>query len=72
MSMILSADELQALTGYRQQRRQLNWLRDTLRISAPRRADGMPVVSRAQVEYALAGKSPAASAAGPRWSKIAA
>lgn len=72
MNPILTADELQALTGYRQQRRQLAWLQTTLRIVAPRRADGMPVVSWAQVEAALGGKGPAAGTAAPRWSKMAA
>ena len=71
MKTILTADELQTLTGYRQQRRQLAWLQAKLRIAAPRRADGMPVVSWAQVEAALAGKTPAVGTAGPRWSKMA-
>jgi hypothetical protein len=72
MSLVLTREELQDLTGYRQQARQLEWLSDRLRIKAPRRADGMPIVSRAQVEDALAGKAQAAGAGGPRWSKIAA
>lgn len=72
MTVILTATELQALTGYRQPRRQLAWLQTTLRIAAPRRADGLPVVSWTQVEAALAGKSAPPATAGPRWSKIAA
>jgi hypothetical protein len=69
---LLTADELHALTGYRKPHRQLTWLQTTLRIAAPRRADGMPVVSWAQVEAALAGKAAPSATAGPRWSKLAA
>jgi hypothetical protein len=70
MSFLLTAAELRALTGYRQHARQLAWLRDRLKIAPPLRADGLPVVSHAQVEAALAGKSTPASNS-PRWSKIA-
>ena len=68
--MLLTAAELQELTGYRQHARQLQWLRKVLRLEAPRRADGMPVVLRSQVEAAMAGKTVAANR--PKWSKIAA
>ena len=68
--MFLSADDLRALTGYRQHARQLQWLATHLRISPPRRCDGLPVVSKVQVEEALAGKQHKALA-GPAWSKVA-
>ena len=70
LPLLLTADELHQLTGYRQHTRQVMWLRDCLKLTPPRRADGLPVVSRAQLEAALAGKTDASS--GPRWSKIAA
>jgi Domain of unknown function (DUF4224) len=65
--LLLTAIELADLTGYRQPARQARWLSATLRITPPRRADGMLVVSRAQVENALAGQR-AAVAEGPKWS----
>jgi hypothetical protein len=68
--LLLTPDELVQLTGYRQHARQLAWLRARLKVTPPLRADGLPIVSRAQVEAALAGKADAA--AGPKWSKIAA
>lgn len=69
----LSHAELVALTGYRQRCRQARWLREQLRIHAPLRADGLPVVSRAQVESALArGPTAGATTDWPNWSKIAA
>lgn len=73
-ALLLTADELHQLTGYRQHARQLQWLRECLRLSPPLRADGMPIVSRAQLEAALISPAgtPAPAAAGPRWSKIAA
>lgn len=67
-AVILSASELADLTGYRQRVKQLAWLRDRLRIAAPLRADGLPIVSRAQVEAALSGAR-TSTAAGPQWSK---
>lgn len=66
MTLTLTPDELEALTGYRQHARQLRWLRDRLRIEPPLRADGLPVVTRAQIEAAVGGKKTAA--AGPKWS----
>ena len=66
-ALLLSADELQELTGYRQRTRQLRWLRERLKIEPPQRADGQPVVSRAQVEAALSGQ-PKVASAGPKWS----
>lgn len=68
--LILTAEELQELTGYRQHRRQLNWLIDRLKIKPVVRPDGFPVVLRTQVEAAFNGKPTAT--AGPQWSKIAA
>ena len=71
-ALLLTSDELHELTGYRQRTRQLAWLRDRLKITPPLRADGLPIVSRSQVEAALAGRADAAPASnGPRWSKIA-
>lgn len=67
--MNLSHDELVALTGYRQHARQLRWLRERLKLSPPLRADGLPVVTRVQVEAAVSGRQVAAN--GPRWSKAA-
>jgi hypothetical protein len=70
--MLLTRAELIELTGYRQRRCQIAWLREHLRIVPPLRADGLPVVTHAQVEAALAGHARNAAAAGPNWSKIAA
>lgn len=70
--LLLTRDELVALTGYRQRTRQAQWLREQLRLRPPLRADGSPVVSRAQVEAALGGKAAGKATAGPNWSKIAA
>jgi len=64
--LLLSAEELRQLTGYRQHARQVRWLNDRLKIRAPQRADGLPIVTRAQLEATLAGQEKAA-AAGPRW-----
>lgn len=69
-SILLSRDDLRELTGYRQSSCQLRWLEQNLRIKPPRRPDGLPVVSRAQVEAALAGQHFQAPT-GPNWSKIA-
>jgi hypothetical protein len=55
--LTLTHDELVELTGYRQHARQMRWLRERLSIVPPMRADGLPVVSRAQLESALAGKT---------------
>lgn len=65
----LTAAELVELTGYRRRVKQARWLREKLRITPPLRADGLPIVSRAQVKAALAGKPQQAQ---PKWSKIAA
>ena len=69
-ALLLTRDDLVELTGYRQYARQVRWLSERLRITPPRRADGLPIVSRAQLEAALAGKAPAAGSAGPKWSKL--
>jgi hypothetical protein len=68
MTMLLTRDDLRELTGYRQPSRQLAWLAEHLRIKPPRRVDGLPVVSRAQVEAALAGARNTVGT-GPNWSK---
>jgi Domain of unknown function (DUF4224) len=67
-SHILTRSDLANLTGYTQPARQLRWLRNTLRLSPPTRADGLPVVSLAQVEAALAGATQATARA-PNWRK---
>lgn len=69
--LLLTADELVQLTGYRQHARQVEWLHERLRLTPPRRADGLPIVTRAQLEAALDGRK-ATEHNGPRWSKIAA
>lgn len=68
--MLLTRDDLRELTGYRQPSRQLAWLAEHLRIKPPRRLDGLPVVSRAQVEAALSGARQEVTS-GPKWSKAA-
>jgi len=55
--LLLTADELITLTGYRQHRRQLRWIAERLKIKPPTRPDGLPIISRAQLEAALAGKA---------------
>jgi hypothetical protein len=69
----LSREELVSLTGYQQPSRQLTWLQRRLRLNPPRRADGLPVVTRLQVENALAAQATgtAVQTSGPRWSKTA-
>jgi Domain of unknown function (DUF4224) len=69
-ALLLSRGELEQLTGYRQAARQVKWLRARLKITPPLRADGLPIVSRAQVEAGLSG-APDAGAAGPKWRKMA-
>lgn len=68
-ALLLTPEDLVELTGYRQRRKQLQWLSDKLRIVAPLRADGLPIVSRAQVEAALAGQQAATAPPpnGPKW-----
>jgi hypothetical protein len=66
--LTLTADELKELTGYQQRTRQVRWLREVLKIDPPRRADGLAIVTRAQLEAAIGGARPEA-ANGPRWSK---
>jgi hypothetical protein len=68
--LLLSRLELEQLTGYRQAARQVRWLRTAMKIAPPLRADGLPVVTRAQIEAALRGET-SASAASPKWRKIA-
>ena len=70
--LLLTRDELVQLTGYRQRSRQVGWLRDRLRITPPLRADGLPIVTRAQIEAALGGQPAAPAPNGPKWSKIGA
>jgi hypothetical protein len=69
--LLLTPEELVQLTGYRQRGRQVAWLRGQLKLAPILRADGMPLVTRVQVEAALAGRAVAATS-GPKWSKIAA
>jgi hypothetical protein len=68
--LTLTREELIELTGYRRSSSMLKWLEANLKIKAPRRADGLPVVSRAQVEAALGGKPDEASrVTTPNWSR---
>jgi hypothetical protein len=71
MALNLTREELVSLTGYQQPSRQLSWLQRHLRLTPPRRADGLPVVTRLQVEHALSATAGAnkVQASGPRWSK---
>ncbi len=71
-TLVLTRAELVDLTGYQQTSRQLQWLQEHLHITPPRRADGLPVVTRTQLEQALARRTPSlgAQTSGPRWSKI--
>lgn len=66
--MMLTEQQIRDLTGYRQHARQLRWIAEQLKIKAPVRADGLPVVTAAQLESAVAGKKVAASNE-PNWSK---
>ena len=66
--LMLTADELETLTGYKQHRRQLLWLADRLKIKPVVRPDGFPIVLRSQVESAFNGRTPTT---GPQWSKAA-
>lgn len=68
--LLLTAAELVQLTGYRQHTRQVQWLSERLRLTPPRRADGLPVITRAQLEAALVGQ-PSQAINGPRWSRAA-
>lgn len=64
--VVLSEAELIEVTGYRQKARMWKWLERNLRIKAPKRADGLPVVTRAQIDQAvMTGRT----IAGPNWSK---
>jgi hypothetical protein len=67
--LLLTEDEIRALTGYRQHSRQLRWLSEQLKIKAAIRADGLPIVTRAQLESAVNGRPVAAPE--PNWSKRA-
>lgn len=64
--MILSELQIIQLTGYRQHSRQLRWIADQLKIKAPIRADGLPILTEAQINAAISG-SPKVSRI--NWSK---
>lgn len=53
--MILDEDQIRKLTGYRQHARQLRWIADQLKIKAPIRADGLPILTDAQLDAAISG-----------------
>jgi hypothetical protein len=54
--VMLTEDQIRELTGYRQHARQLRWIADQLKIKAPIRADGLPILTEAQLNAALAGQ----------------
>jgi len=53
---MLTEEQIRELTGYRQHARQLRWIADQLKIKAPIRADGLPVLTEAQLNAAIAGQ----------------
>jgi hypothetical protein len=67
--MMLTEDQVRELTGYRQHARQHRWLVEKLKIDAPLRADGLPIVTQLQIEAAVAGTK--APANGPKWTRSA-
>lgn len=82
LPLLLTEEELYALTGYVQFTAQMRWLHLQFGITPPRRADGFPVLSRSQLEHSLhkkcgmappnlAGVKPAGSGWEPNWGKFA-
>lgn len=65
--MILNEEQIRNLTGYRQHVRQLRWIAEQLKIKAPIRADGLPILTEAQLNAAISGSAPKASRI--NWSK---
>ena len=76
----LTPEDLHALTGYRQPRKQVEWLRSELGLEPPIGADGRPRVSQAVVDQATLARRTAAIPAnspsnifspGPQWTVAA-
>lgn len=81
MLATLNKDELHTLTGYRQPRKQAEWLRKELGLEPPIGADGRPRVSQAVIDQATIARRtgvliPASAntnsfGAGPKWTVAA-
>lgn len=80
MSPVLSREALQALTGFRNPSKQVEWFRKELGLEPPIGADGRPRVSQAVVDQATLARSqglkitamqPPAQSEGPRWTVAA-
>lgn len=56
--MMLTEQQIRDLTGYRQHARQARWIAEQLKLKVPLRADGLPVLTQAQLE-ATVGDEPA-------------
>jgi len=79
MSLVLTREELKALTGYSNPGKQIDWFRRELGLEVPVGADGRPRVSQSVVDQATIARSTGAmmlaqaapKSAGPKW-KVAA
>ncbi len=81
MSVTLNREELEALTGYRAPKKQIEWLRKELGLEPPVGRDGRPRVSQAVIDQATIAKRagvpvPLAAntqnfGAGPKWTVAA-
>lgn len=81
MLATLTKEELHALTGYHQPRKQIEWLRKQLGLEPPIGADGRPRISQAVVDQATIARRigvltpvPANTnsfGAGPKWTVAA-
>lgn len=65
----LTRAELVELTGYKVQSKQVQWIREKLKIEPPIRKDGVPVLFRSQLEAIAGQQKTEAASNGPRWSK---
>ena len=50
---LLSREEMEQLTGYKQMAAQLRWLKQQFDIEPPRRADGLPILTHMMLESLL-------------------
>ena len=69
MSIFLTPEELQELTGRKRASAQIRWLKER-GYPVEESAAGRPVVLRAEVERRLSSGEPARSSS-PRWDKVA-
>ncbi len=69
MNVVLTEQQIRDLTGYRQHSRQARWIAEQLKIKAPIRADGLPILTMAQLQGAIVTESQDASAGEFTWSK---